>query len=190
VPVPVPMGSDASAASSLFAQAGGLDMYQAFLSSAGYARMPPAPVAQPPPGFVPPPGFKLVPAPGPAPGVGPEPGYLWPSSVNRGRDDAHHRQNPHAGLDLDNTRQPKEPNQGDQGKLFVGGLSPATSVEMLKEHFSRFGKLVEASVIKDPVTKLSRGFGFVEFEGSIPTRILKADHIIDKRKCGVRPYTY
>jgi RNA recognition motif-containing protein len=63
-------------------------------------------------------------------------------------------------------------------------------VDNVRDHFSKFGKLIDCSVIKDPVTKLSRGFGFVEFEGGIPSQLLEFEHVIDKRKCGVKPYTY
>jgi hypothetical protein len=81
-------------------------------------------------------------------------------------------------------------NGNGRGKVFVGGLSPVTTVDMLQDHFTQFGKLIDVSVIKDPVTKQSRGFGFVEFEGGIPSKLLGLDHVIDKRKCGVKPYTY
>jgi cold-inducible RNA-binding protein len=49
-------------------------------------------------------------------------------------------------------------------KLFVGGLSWGTSSEALREAFSRFGKLLEATVVTDRATGRSRGFGFVTFE--------------------------
>jgi hypothetical protein len=40
------------------------------------------------------------------------------------------------------------------------------------------------------VTKLSRGFGFVEFDGGVPPKLLEIEHVIDQRKCGVKRYTY
>ena len=49
------------------------------------------------------------------------------------------------------------------GKLFVGGLSWSTSPERLQEYFSQYGEVREALVLNDPVTKRSRGFGFVTF---------------------------
>jgi len=52
-------------------------------------------------------------------------------------------------------------------KLFVGGLSWDTEGEQLKEAFSRFGPLVEATVVTDRSTGRSRGFGFVTFEKPI-----------------------
>jgi len=49
-------------------------------------------------------------------------------------------------------------------KLFVGGLDWNTEGEQLKEAFSRFGVLREATVVADRDTGRSRGFGFVTFE--------------------------
>jgi len=46
-------------------------------------------------------------------------------------------------------------------KLFVGGLSWGTTNEGLAEAFSRFGEIVEATVVVDRDTGRSRGFGFV-----------------------------
>jgi hypothetical protein len=51
-------------------------------------------------------------------------------------------------------------------KLFVGGLGSETTSEQLKEVFSRFAGLQEATVIADRSTGRSRGFGFVTFEDS------------------------
>lgn len=49
-------------------------------------------------------------------------------------------------------------------KLFVGGLSSETTDEDLQRAFSPFGPLVEAVVMVDRMTRVSRGFGFVTFE--------------------------
>ncbi|CAA7042482.1 unnamed protein product [Microthlaspi erraticum] len=48
-------------------------------------------------------------------------------------------------------------------KIFVGGLSWGTDDQSLKEAFSNFGEVTEASVISDRETGRSRGFGFVSF---------------------------
>merc|ERR1719285_1197125 len=48
-------------------------------------------------------------------------------------------------------------------KVFVGGLNLKTTEDTFKEHFSKFGELVDAVVMSDQYTKRSRGFGFVEF---------------------------
>ncbi|XP_033901950.1 RNA-binding protein Musashi homolog 1 isoform X3 [Acipenser ruthenus] len=51
----------------------------------------------------------------------------------------------------------------DPCKMFIGGLSWQTTQEGLKEYFSKFGDVKECMVMRDPVTKRSRGFGFVTF---------------------------
>ena len=49
-------------------------------------------------------------------------------------------------------------------KLFVGGLSEATTADELRIAFSNFGKVSDARLIRDRTTGRSRGFGFVTFE--------------------------
>jgi RNA recognition motif-containing protein len=46
-------------------------------------------------------------------------------------------------------------------KLFVGSLSDATTSSSLRAHFSGQGDIVEAVVITDRVTGVTRNFGFV-----------------------------
>ncbi|KAI1719262.1 RNA recognition motif domain-containing protein [Ditylenchus destructor] len=46
-------------------------------------------------------------------------------------------------------------------KLFVGGLTPNTTDEMMKNFYSQFGAVLDCVVKKDPVTGRPRGFGFV-----------------------------
>lgn len=48
-------------------------------------------------------------------------------------------------------------------KLFVGGLSWATTDDGLRQAFERFGQVTDAKVIHDRETGRSRGFGFVTF---------------------------
>ncbi|XP_073156170.1 UBP1-associated protein 2C-like [Henckelia pumila] len=51
-----------------------------------------------------------------------------------------------------------------QRKLYVGGLSPETSSEMLLSYFGRHGEIEEGSVAYDKDSNKSRGFGFVTFK--------------------------
>jgi len=74
-------------------------------------------------------------------------------------------------------------------KVFVGGLAPSSTSKGLREYFIKFGRILDAAVLADGRTKRSRGFGFVEFAGKIPDGLCDRDHIIEKRRCGVRPYT-
>ncbi|XP_010512958.1 PREDICTED: glycine-rich RNA-binding protein 4, mitochondrial-like [Camelina sativa] len=62
-------------------------------------------------------------------------------------------------------------------KLFVGGLSWGTDDSSLKQAFSNFGEVTEATVISDRETGRSRGFGFVSFssEDSANTAVSEMD---------------
>lgn len=70
----------------------------------------------------------------------------------------------------------------DQGKLFIGGISWETTEEKLKEHFSTYGEIVEAVIMKDRATGRARGFGFVVFaDPAVADRALLDKHTIDGR---------
>ncbi|KAI1699026.1 RNA recognition motif domain-containing protein [Ditylenchus destructor] len=47
--------------------------------------------------------------------------------------------------------------------LFIGKLSPETTDESLREHFSKYGQLTDCEVKIDRQTGLSRGFGYVGY---------------------------
>jgi RNA recognition motif-containing protein len=49
-------------------------------------------------------------------------------------------------------------------KLYVGNLSKSVTEEDLKSIFSVYGNLSSTTVIKDRITRDSKGFGFVEFQ--------------------------
>lgn len=51
-----------------------------------------------------------------------------------------------------------------QRKLYIGGLSPDTTSEMLLFFFRRHGEIEEGSVAYDKDTNRSRGFGFVTYK--------------------------
>jgi heterogeneous nuclear ribonucleoprotein A1/A3 len=48
-------------------------------------------------------------------------------------------------------------------KLFIGGLSLATTDESLSQFYSQFGEILDCVVMREPQTKKSRGFGFISF---------------------------
>jgi len=93
-----------------------------------------------------------------------------------------------------NTRPRRDQAGGSGGsgaaKVFVGGLSPHSTADTLREHFEKFGVISDCAVINEPGTRKSRGFGFVEFAEGIPEGLLQQEHIVGQRRCGVRPYDY
>lgn len=72
----------------------------------------------------------------------------------------------------------------DPGKIFVGGLSWQTTTETLRQYFSQFGDVVDCMVMKDPTTKRSRGFGFVNFAdpSSVDKVLASGPHHIDAKR--------
>lgn len=48
-------------------------------------------------------------------------------------------------------------------KIFVGGLAPNVDNNLLYEHFSQYGEVIDSIVMMDAETGNSRGFGFVTF---------------------------
>ncbi|KAE8685916.1 hypothetical protein F3Y22_tig00111088pilonHSYRG00134 [Hibiscus syriacus] len=70
----------------------------------------------------------------------------------------------------------------ENGKLFIGGISWDTNEERLREHFSSFGELVEAVIMKDRITGRARGFGFIVFsDPTVAEEVVKEKHNIDGR---------
>ncbi|MEH0836364.1 hypothetical protein V6M84_04295, partial [Enterococcus faecalis] len=54
----------------------------------------------------------------------------------------------------------------DPCKMYICGLSWQTTQEGLKEYFFKFGEVKECMVMRDPVTKRSRGDTGMDTEGS------------------------
>ncbi|GMS88679.1 hypothetical protein PENTCL1PPCAC_10854, partial [Pristionchus entomophagus] len=48
-------------------------------------------------------------------------------------------------------------------KLFIGGISPTTTEEMMREFYGKFGTVTDCIAMRDPVTNKARGFGFVTY---------------------------
>ncbi|XP_057475350.1 probable RNA-binding protein ARP1 [Actinidia eriantha] len=49
-------------------------------------------------------------------------------------------------------------------KVFVGGLAWETPKEAMKDHFHKYGDILEAVIISDKLTGRSKGYGFVTFK--------------------------
>ncbi|EPS72088.1 g-strand specific single-stranded telomere-binding protein 1 [Genlisea aurea] len=60
-------------------------------------------------------------------------------------------------------------------KIFVGGISTAVTEDEFKSFFSKYGKVVEHEIIRDHLTKRSRGFGFIVFDNEQVVDDLLAD---------------
>ena len=58
------------------------------------------------------------------------------------------------------------------------------SVDKLRKYFKTYGTVQDAVVMKDPVTKRSRGFGFITFSevSSVDIALANEPHTIDTRK--------
>merc|ERR1739838_717752 len=71
-------------------------------------------------------------------------------------------------------------------KLFVGGLSPDTTEETIKQYFEEFGEIDNVERPRDRSTQQARGFCFITFtkDGVIGKIIEQSKyHTIDGRQC-------
>jgi RNA recognition motif-containing protein len=72
-------------------------------------------------------------------------------------------------------------------RIFVGGLAPEVDDEDLDKHFSQYGEIKEATVIRDKDTGDSRKFGFVMFNTADgESRVMADSHTVRGRKVTVR----
>ena len=76
--------------------------------------------------------------------------------------------------------------QDVNNKIFVGGISQSTRTEHLIQYFSKFGKVLDARILYDGNTGMSRGFGFVLFEKKEATNRLFAQPGFEHRIKGKR----
>lgn len=60
-------------------------------------------------------------------------------------------------------------------RYFVGGLSPSTTSDSMRDFFAIYGKVVDATVMVDRESGRSKGFGFVTFEDAS-----NADQLVGK----------
>ncbi|CAL0305776.1 unnamed protein product [Lupinus luteus] len=77
--------------------------------------------------------------------------------------------------------------QSDNAKLFVGGISRETSLDILRDHFSVYGTVLDSTISVDRITRYPRGFGFVSFsDHSAAEKALKDTHVILGRTVEVK----
>ncbi len=69
-------------------------------------------------------------------------------------------------------------------KIFIGGLSFETTDEALKRYFEAYGPVADAIVMKDAVSRRSRGFGFITYmnSASVDAALSVKQHIVDNRR--------
>ncbi|CAF1414207.1 unnamed protein product [Adineta ricciae] len=74
-------------------------------------------------------------------------------------------------------------------KMFIGGLSWQTTPENLKNYFTQFGEVLECMIMKDAITKRSRGFGFITFKdaNSVENVLAKDVHMLDEKQIDPKP---
>lgn len=74
-------------------------------------------------------------------------------------------------------------------KMFIGGLSWQTSPENLKNYFTQFGEVLECMIMKDAITKRSRGFGFITFKDAncVEKVLAKEVHTLDEKQIDPKP---
>ncbi|RZF36491.1 hypothetical protein LSTR_LSTR015293 [Laodelphax striatellus] len=87
--------------------------------------------------------------------------------------------------------QQSTPNSSDDqyaAKVFVGGLSSRVSSTMLRDYFSLFGTVTKVIILTDPITKRSRGYGFVTFsDPETVEKVLSVPvHIVNEEKIEVK----
>lgn len=66
-------------------------------------------------------------------------------------------------------------------KLFLGGLSPNSTEDSVRDFYSQFGEVIDVIIMRDPTTKRSRGFGFITFKDATMVDRAQASrpHIVD-----------
>ncbi|CAH2352288.1 nuclear polyadenylated RNA-binding protein 4 [[Candida] railenensis] len=68
----------------------------------------------------------------------------------------------------------------DHGKMFIGGLNWDTTEEGLKAYFSKYGEVIDFTIMRDNANGKSRGFGFLTFaDPKSVDEVIKTDHILD-----------
>lgn len=74
-------------------------------------------------------------------------------------------------------------------KLFIGNLPWTVSHNELRKYFSEFGQIVNATVMFNKNTGLSKGFGFVTFQSNEAVdKVLNTDtHVLEGAKLNVQP---
>ena len=90
------------------------------------------------------------------------------------------------------------------GKIFIGGLSYETTdgnhptiltsfnkrgnkickIDKLRTYFTAYGTVIDAVVMKDPISRRSRGFGFITYADltCVDKALAQPNHVLDNRR--------
>lgn len=70
-------------------------------------------------------------------------------------------------------------------RVYVGGVKPEHTEEVLREYFSQYGTVTEVDVVEDKKTGQKRGFAFILFDDHDPADkvVLMKYHTINDKKC-------
>ncbi|KAK7441726.1 hypothetical protein VKT23_016389 [Stygiomarasmius scandens] len=72
-------------------------------------------------------------------------------------------------------------------RYFVGGLAATTTSDSMKEFFSAYGKVVDATVMLDRESGRSKGFGFVTFEDATNSdQLVGKNLVLDDKQIEVK----
>lgn len=73
-------------------------------------------------------------------------------------------------------------------KIFIGNINFETSDQELGDYFAKYGHIVDCVIIRDSITRRSKGFGFVEFEDESSVDILMSErpHMMTNRRLDLK----
>lgn len=73
-------------------------------------------------------------------------------------------------------------------KVFVGGLNPDTSKEVIQEYFEEFGEIENIELPQDPKTEKRRGFVFITYkeEACVKKALENKFHTVGGSKCEIK----
>lgn len=73
-------------------------------------------------------------------------------------------------------------------KIFVGGLNPDTTKEVIQEYFGTFGEIDTIELPQDPKTEKRRGFVFITYKDEAPVKkvLEKKFHTVSGSKCEIK----
>lgn len=72
-------------------------------------------------------------------------------------------------------------------KLFIGGISRRTTTKQLRDHFSKYGRVLDCVAMRQPDGR-PRGFGYVTLDSPVAAdRFLREPQVIDDRIVDMKP---